>query len=338
MLNRFALVVLFVCLSLSVSASGQEAPAVPFAEWLAGVRAEGLARGISARTLDQALAGVEHLPVVLERDRTQPELKLSLKQYLDRRVTTRMVTKGREMARRHAALLKRVSDAFGVPSAVIVAIWGQESNYGAFQGTRPVVSALATLAYDPRRPSLFREELLSALTILDRGDIALNRLTGSWAGAMGQPQFMPSSYLKFAVDFDGDTRRDIWGSPADIFASIANYLKEHGWIADLRWGRPVRVDKKTAALLADRTSRVIEDRCEAKRTISEPLPYTEWTSLGVKAAEGGPLPKTDVGGSLLLIDGQYFLVTANYLALLDYNCAHNYTLSVARLADRIAGS
>jgi membrane-bound lytic murein transglycosylase B len=338
MLNRFALIAVFACGVMAAAPSGQEPRSTPFPEWLAGVRAEAIAKGITERTVDEALAGVELLPVVLERDRAQPELKLSLKQYLDRRVTAKMVKKGREMARKHAADLRRVTEAFGVPAPVIVAIWGQESNYGAFQGTRPTVSALATLAYDPRRPSLFRDELLAALQILDRGDTTLGQLTGSWAGAMGQPQFMPSSYLQFAVDFDGDGRRDIWRSPADVFASIANYLKEHGWAASLRWGRSVRVNSKAAALVGGLAPMATADRCEAKRSMSEPLPYSEWRTLGVKAVDGTTLPGLDVRGSLLQIDGQSFLVTVNYLALLDYNCAHNYTLSVARLADRIAGS
>ncbi len=322
---------------LETGLAGQQAPAQSFPEWLALLRSDGLARGISARTLDQALAGIELLPVVVERDRTQPELKLTVKQYMDRRVTTAMVRKGRELARLHASVLRQVSAAYGVPASVILAIWGQESNYGAFQGSRPTVSALATLAYDPRRPGMFREELLAALTIVDRGDIALERLTGSWAGAMGQPQFMPSSYLKFAVDFDHDGRRDIWGSPADIFASVANYLKEHGWDGSLRWGRPVRVDRATAKGLTDKVPPAGPSGCEAKREMTEPLPYSDWGALGVKAVDGKALPKTDVRGSLLQVDGQYYLVTVNYHALLDYNCAHTYSLSVARLADRIGG-
>ena len=323
---------------LAVDASGQQASPPPFPEWLASVRADGLTKGISARTLDEALARIELLPVVVERDRTQPELKLTLRQYMDRRVTARMIKRGRELARQHAAVLRRISAEYGVPASVIVAIWGEESNYGAFQGTRPTVSALATLAYDPHRPSMFRDELLSALMIVDRGDIPLDRLTGSWAGAMGQPQFMPSSYLQYAVDFDRDGRRDIWSSPPDVFASIANYLKEHGWAAGLKWGRPVKVDRKTAERLAEKVLPAASSGCEAKRGMTEPLPYADWKALGVKASNGSPLPKVDVMGSLLKIDGQYYLVTANYQALLDYNCAHTYSLSVVRLADRIAGS
>ncbi len=338
MSSRFALAVLFCCSLFSVRTAGQEKTPVPFPEWLEGVRAEALAKGISAHTIDEAFRAIELLPVVVERDREQPEQKLSLRQYLDRRVTAKMIRKGRELARQHEAVLTKVAAAYGVPSSIILSIWGQESNFGAFQGTRPTLSALATLAYDARRPSLFRDELMAALTALDVGDIEIGKLTGSWAGAMGQPQFMPSSYLKFAVDFDGDGRRDIWSSPADIFASIANYLKEHGWVADIRWGRPVKIDKKTAALVADKITRPPADRCDAKRTMSDPLPFAEWRALGVKAADGTPLPRFDVKGSLLLVDGQYFLVTANYQALLDYNCAHSYSLSVARLADRIAGT
>jgi membrane-bound lytic murein transglycosylase B len=214
-------------------ASAQEsAPAPPpFDEWLASLRAEALAKGISQRTVDAALGSIERLPVVVERDRTQAELTLTLNQYLKRRLPEHVVRAAREMASTCHADLQAAAEQYGVPRAVIVAIWGLESNFGRFQGVRPTVAALATLAYDSRRKALFREELFAALGILDSGDVAIEALKGSWAGAMGQTQFMPSSYLKWAVDADADGRRDIWASRPDIFGSIANYLKQHGWTA-----------------------------------------------------------------------------------------------------------
>ena len=213
---------------------------VPFEEWLAAVRAEALAKGISQSTVDAALGSVERLPVVVERDRTQAEVTLTLDQYVARRVPPRAVRTARTMASTHRAELQRASARFGVPRSVIVAIWGLESNFGRFQGVRPTIPTLATLAYDGRR-TLFRDELFAALRIIDSGDVAPDALRGSWAGAMGQSQFMPSSYLKWAVDGDGDGRRDIWTSLPDVFASIASYLKEHGWVRDQRWGREVRL-------------------------------------------------------------------------------------------------
>src|SRR6266851_614800 len=202
----------------------------PFAEWLAGVRKEALARGIKPEIVEQALSNVdEPLPVVLERDRSQAETVLSLEQYIARRLTAKRIRTGREMLARHRELLAQVAEKYGVPARIIVAIWGAESDYGTLTGIRPLVAALAKLAWEGRRATFFRAELFHALEILQRGDIDLAHLKGSWAGAMGQPQFMPSSYLDYAEDFDGDGKKDIWSTPADVFASIAHYLKGHGW-------------------------------------------------------------------------------------------------------------
>src|SRR4029078_4910017 len=168
----------------------------------------------------------EPLPSVIERDRSQAELVLTLDQYLKRRLTRRLVRTAQTAPRKHATLLSRVSARYGVPSSIIVAVWGLESNFGRFSGVRPTIATLTTLAYDQRRSSMFREELLKALEILDKGDVELTAMRGSWAGALGRPQCMPSSFLRYAQDFDGDGRRDIWRSTPDVFASIANFLKE----------------------------------------------------------------------------------------------------------------
>jgi membrane-bound lytic murein transglycosylase B len=212
-----------------------------------------------------------------------------------------------------------------------------ESNYGRFSGVRPTVPALATLAWDPRRSAFFRGELFDALEILNRGDIDLPRLKGSWAGAMGQTQFMPSSYLKFAEDFDGDGKRDIWSTPADVFASIANSLKGHGWAADQDWGREVAV----APAVARRIARDVAPRsgsCQAIRNMSVPLPLRRWEELGVRLPRGKALPKSDVPASLVSGSSRYFLVDSNYDAILEYNCAHSYAITVALLGDAIASN
>ena len=216
----------------AVSGAAQEAaPARPsFSEFLAGIRAEALTRGIDPAIVDSALADVEEpLAVVIERDRTQAEIVLPLETYISRRLTPKLIATGREHYAARASELAEVSGAYGVDPRIIAAIWGMESNFGRFSGVRPTIAALATLAWDPRRASFFRGELFNALEIVNRGDIDLPQLRGSWAGAMGQVQFMPSSYLDYAEDFDGDGRRDIWNTPADVFASIANYLLGHGW-------------------------------------------------------------------------------------------------------------
>jgi membrane-bound lytic murein transglycosylase B len=336
-------VVLLAPLASAPLRAQSSAPAMPspqaatersFGDWLAGFRAEALSKGIRAETLDQAFAGIEPLPIVLERDQTQPELTLPLDKYLARRLTRRTVSTARQMSSRHAALLRQVSTKYGVPQPVIVAVWGLESNFGRFSGVRPTIPTLATLAYQTRRAAFFRGELLDALTILDRGDIDLASMRGSWAGAMGQTQFMPSSYLKYAEDFDRDGRRDIWNSEADVFASIANYLKSHGWSASQRWGRAVRVPAGAAARISDAAPLRLEG-CDATRQLTQPLPLSRWRQLGVRASGGRELPKSEIPASLLHVEKRSFLVYPNYEALLAYNCAHAYALSVGLLSDRI---
>jgi membrane-bound lytic murein transglycosylase B len=329
-------------LALSVLASAQaQAPddARPsFADWLAGVRTEALTRGIRQDIIDQALANIdEPSPIVIERDRTQAETVLPLEAYVAHRVTPAVVATGREMLAQHRALLDRVAAAYGVSARIIVGVWGLESNFGRFSGVRPTVAALATLAWDPRRSAFFRGELFDALEILNRGDIDVDRMQGSWAGAMGQPQFMPSSYLQYAQDFDGDGTRDIWGSPADIFASIANYLKGHGWVAGESWGREVKVPPAAARTIASEVARR-DGGCQAKRDMTVPLPLTRWRELGVVAANGRALSSSGQLGSLVSGKTRHFLVFENYDALLDYNCAHAYAVSVALLADQLGSA
>src|SRR5438045_2579158 len=242
-------------LALALALQAQLAPVpplqVPFEEWLSGVRAEAKTRGISDATLDAAFAGLEPLPIVVQRDRSQAEIVQTLDRYLAQHVSAKVVRTAREQRVEHAALLERVSARYGVPAGILVAVWGLESNFGRFSGVRPTIQTLATLAYDPRRSAMFREELFSALTILNSGDVDPSALRGSWAGALGQPQFMPSSFLLYAQDFDGDGKRDIWRSTPDVFASIANFLAARGWNRDQAWGLEVRVPADTLAGLPE---------------------------------------------------------------------------------------
>ena len=316
----------------------ETAPRPTFTEWLAGVRAEALTRGIREDVVDAALADVvEPQPVIIERDRAQAEVVFSLEKYVSRRLTPQLIRSGRDAYAANRALLDQVAERYGVPPRIIVAIWGIESNYGRFSGVRPAVPALATLAWDPRRATFFRGELFNALEIVNRGDIDLPRLRGSWAGAMGQVQFMPSSYLKFAEDFDGDGHRDIWSTSADVFASIANYLHGHGWTADGTWGREVKV---TPAVRSRITEGVPQrsGTCAAMRNMTGPLPLARWQALGVRLPGGAALPKRDLDAALVSGDTRHFLVYSNYDALLEYNCAHSYAISVALLGDAIAST
>jgi peptidoglycan lytic transglycosylase B len=302
----------------------------PFTEWLTAFRAEAAERGIRPEILDHAFAGVEPVEQILERDRSQAEFTLNLDSYLRRRLTPSFIRTAQKMYAGRRSLLTKVGEKYGVSPRVVVAVWGLESNFGRFAGVRPTIPTLATLAYDQRRSAMFRNELFSALEILNRGDIELDHLKGSWAGALGQPQFMPSSYLQYAEDFDGDGRRDIWTSEPDVFASVANYLKQHGWTKGDSWGREVKLVGKAAESVPVR-----EAGCRAERAMTDPKPLKDWRKMGVKTMSGAPVPASSREASLMRAGKRSFLFYANYDAILAYNCAHTYALSVALLSDRL---
>jgi membrane-bound lytic murein transglycosylase B len=306
---------------------------VPFDQWLEGVRAEALARGIRQETVQQAFEGLQPQLIVVERDRTQAEFALTLDAYLARRLSKTLVRDTRGALARHEALFRKVAATYGVPADVLAAVWSIESNLGRFSGVRPTIQAVATLAWDGRRAAFFRRELLDALTIIDRGDIEPERLKGSWAGALGQPQFMPSTYLRYAQDFDGDGRRDIWDSEPDVFASVAYYMERHGWTAGEAWGREIRIPaagRKRALAIPRR-----EAGCRAERLMTQPQPLNEWRRMGFRTMSGTALPVSTAPASLLQAGARSFLLYSNYDALLAYNCAHTYALSVGLLADRL---
>ena len=331
----FAVVVFAAQVILPAAPTAQADTRPSFADFLAGVRTEALARGIRADVLDEALAHIdEPSAVVIERDRTQAETVLPLEKYVERRLTSKVVATGREMIARHHDLLEEIGDRYGVPPSLIISIWGFESNFGRFSGVRPTITALATLAWDPRRSALFRAELFDALEILNRGDIEFPRLRGSWAGAMGQVQFMPSSYLKFAEDFDGDGRRDIWATQADVFASIANYMTGNGWTTGDTWGREVKISPDARRRIANEVERR-NGTCQARRDMTTALPAARWRELDVRTASGQPLPATMPDAALVSGQTRSFLVYHNYDALLEYNCAHSYAIAVSLLADRL---
>src|SRR5262245_7113481 len=328
-----------VVVAAATRALAQESPAAPavppFVEWLAEVRTEALAKGIRPEIVEQAFAGIEQPdPTILERDRAQAEFTLDLGAYLKRRLTVKVIRTAREMYAQHRQILERVGKQYDVSPRILVSVWGLESNFGRVSGVRPTIPALVTLAYDPRRATMFRRELFDALEILNRGDIELDRLKGSWAGALGQPQFMPSSYLEYAQDVDGDGRRDIWSSPADVFGSVAYYLQKHGWAAGNAWGREVKLPAAAAGDALRRTP-MRETGCRAERAMTDPKPLSAWRKAGVRTAAGGLLPAIDTPASLVLAGSRAFLVYGNYEAILGYNCAHSYALAVGLLADRI---
>ena len=310
-----------------------ETPSPPFEEWLQQLIDEAHARGFSDDLINATLTGLTPISRVVQRDSSQAEFRISLDRYFRTRITPRVVRIGRQHAMDDRALLRRIQASYGVSPSILLAIWGMESHYGAFTGTYPVFRALATLASQPRRADFFRGELFNALSIVSGGYIDAKTMTGSWAGAMGQPQFMPSSYLKYAVDFDNDGLRDIWHSEADTLASIASYLRDAGWQPGQTWGREVTVSKAARERIEDIPMRDVG--CSAKRQMTERRPLPTWREAGVRLKAGGPLPGSELPASLVEVGGHSFLVYPNYETILDYNCAHLYALSVAMLADRI---
>lgn len=295
-----------------------------FDQWLARLRHEAVSRGISPQTLDEALQGVSPIPRVLELDRQQPEFTLTFEQYLERVAPQSRIDDGRRLLAENRALLVRISRRYGVQPRFIVALWGIESDFGRRMGSFPVVGALATLAYDGRRSAYFRRELMDALQILDAGHVRPHDMVGSWAGAMGQGQFMPSSFRRYAVDYDGDGRKDIWGSRADALASIASYLSGLGWRSGEPWGREVRLppgfDRRPIGKVRHRT-------------------LQQWRALGVRAADGSELANSQRRAVLIRPDGRggrVFLVFSNWHSLMRWNRSTYFATAVGYLADRIA--
>lgn len=343
MRKRGALVLLLALAAFPLTAQVPDAPspapaAAPerqsFPEWRERLIADARARGISERIITGALAGLEPLEHVIASDRTQAELTPGLDRYLKSRVTPAVVRRGRALAREHGTLLARLTRTYGVPGSIIEAIWGVESRYGRATGRVPIVPALATLAWEGRRAEFFRNQLFDALTGLDRGYIDPSAMQGSWAGAMGQPQFMPSSYLQYAVDFDGDGRRDIWQSTPDALASIANYLAQFGWQRGQSWGREVRVPRAKREAVGEAVPKRTEG-CYAIRNMTERRPLSRWRALGVTRMDGKPISIQGPDAALVDTGTRQFLVTASYDAILGYNCAHYYALSVGLLANRL---
>lgn len=297
---------------------------IEFDAWLKAFRKEAIERGVPAAIVDQSLAGVAPIPRVLELDRRQPETTLTFDEYIARVVNGARVETGRARLQEHRDVLTRVSQTYNVQPRFIVALWGIETDFGRLTGTFSIIASLATLAYDGRRSAFFREELHNALKIVARGNIAPQELRGSWAGAMGQSQFMPSSYLAYAVDFDGDGRADIWNSRADVFASAANYLSKVGWRGEETWGREVR--------LPDGFDRSLVDHTKIQKALAE------WQSLGVRRTDGGDLPSRELTASLIQpggAGGQSFLIYNNYRVLLRWNRSLYFATAVGFLADRI---
>ena len=323
---RLILRVLPLILSLFVPALLAQENEQSFADWLAELRAEARELGISEATLRE-LDNLQPLERVMELDSSQPEFVQTFTRYLGLRVTPNQVARGQSLLQQHSVLLEQVRQRYGVQPHYLVAFWAVESNYGRSTGGFSVLEALATLAFDPRRADFFRRQLLTALQIIDDGHIQAERMSGSWAGAMGQLQFMPNIFYQYGVDGDQDGRIDIWNSLPDIFHSAANFLSQSGWRGDERWGREVLLTEDFDFSLTGTSTR---------------KPLQEWRDLGVTQLNGAPIPvAAGMEASVILpagAQGPAFLGYANFRTTMTYNPSTFYALTVGHLADRYAGS
>ena len=318
-----------LCITISLSlliicfAPGN-ASATAFESWLRDFKKEAITKGISSLTLKNAFKTVKPIPRVVELDRKQPEFTLTFKQYLNRVVSKRRTKIGKLKLIEHKELLLNVSRKFNVQPRFIIALWGIETDFGRITGGFPVIASLATLAFDGRRSSFFRKELILALKIIEDGHITSENMKGSWAGAMGQNQFMPSSFHSFAIDYDGDGSADIWNSLPDIFASIANYLSKSGWKGDQTWGRPVLIPATLPKnFLGKKVKKAIQ----------------RWSELGVKRANGMELPIAKMAASIIRPEkggiGPAYIVYNNYRVILKWNRSDYFATAVGTLADSL---
>jgi membrane-bound lytic murein transglycosylase B len=295
-----------------------------FQTWLQALQEEALTRGIYQETINRTLNKVTIIPRVLELDNRQPEFAMTLNDYLDLVAPEVRVQEGREKWQEHQALLTGISRRYGVPPRFLLSLWGVETRYGQRNGRYPVIDALATLSYQGRRQSFFRKELFAVLYLVDQGFLAPENLNGSWAGALGLFQFMPSSIRRFGIDFDGDGRIDLSGTPADALASAANYLAKCGWKREQTWGMEVR--------LPPALNRKWIGLGKQKKT-------SQWRIMGVRDSQGQPLTNNlNVQGSLIQppgAEGRTFLVYHNYRVLLKWNRSYHFALAVGILADRL---
>lgn len=308
-----------------------------FAEYVIKLKAEALAQGFSQALIDESFAEVKFHKRAVKADRSQPENIETLDTYLPKRVPKWKVDKARILYKEHQVLLNQIGEKYQVQPRFIVALWGLETNFGKFTGGYNVISALATLAYEGRREVFFKKQLMAALTILDEGHITNKNMKGSWAGAMGQNQFMPTSFLSYAVDGDGDGKKDIWQNQADIFSSMANYLQKEGWNDELTWGRQVKLPKNfdyTLAIPKNTGSRKnwLKAWSKTEKTLAQ------WQTLGVRRSDGTNLPNVDIKAALVFPDdenGRAYLAYDNYKSLMHWNLSYYFVSSVGHLSDRI---
>jgi len=308
-----------------------------FKQYVIELKKEALSQGFPQDLVDSSFAKVKFHKRAVKADRKQPEKVETLDTYLPKRVPAWKVKKARQLYKQHQDILTKIGNDYSVQPRFIVALWGLETNFGKFTGGYNVISALSTLAYEGRREVFFKKQLWAALTILDEGHITINDMKGSWAGAMGQNQFMPSSFLAYAVDGDGDGKKDIWHNQVDIFASMANYLQKEGWNDDLTWGRQVKLPENFDISLAiPKNTGSRKNWLKAWSNTEKTL--AQWQALGVRRTDGTNLPKVDIKAALVFPDdenGRAYLAYNNYKSLMHWNLSYYFVSSVGHLSDRI---
>jgi membrane-bound lytic murein transglycosylase B len=314
------IVPLLVALLATSSLYAQEQTSPGFRSFLSDLWPDAQKRGVSRETFDNAIRGISPDDEVLRLTKSQPEYNRPVGDYVKNRLTANLLAGGKKNLDKWEKTLDAVEKKYGVDKEIIVAIWGLETGYGSFTGGKDVIRSLATLAHARYRDDFFRNELLAAFEILEQEHITRDKMRGSWAGAMGQPQFIPSSFLKFAVDFSGDGRRDIWSNVPDVLGSIGSYLRQHGWKPGVPWGYEVTVPRDFDYRVSRRA-------------------FAQWTELGVRRADGGKFPAH--GDGILFFPsgaaGPGFVVTSNYEAIKKYNLSDAYSLTVAGTANRLKG-
>lgn len=335
MIKKLAVILLSASLSTSVLA--EQKTQADFDVYVAALKKEALEKGYDEALVDQALATAKFKKKVISADKNQPEVKETLETYLPKRVPQWKIDRARKLYKENQDVLEKVAKEYGVQARFIVALWGLESNFGKIQGGHSVIASLVTLAFDGRRETMYKNQLWAALDILKEGHITLDKFKGSWAGAMGQTQFMPTSFNAYAVDYNGDGRKDIWTTEEDAFASIANYLKQAGWNDDLTWGRQVKLpegfDNANILKRGTRTrSQWLEYWKESERSLAD------WQAIGVRKMDGSDLPNVDVTAAMVMpddVNGRMYLAYDNYKALMHWNRSYYFATSVGYLSDRI---
>lgn len=308
-----------------------------FELYIVNLKQEAQLKGFSSELIESSFANVEFHQRAVKADRNQPEKVETLDTYLPKRLPNWKIQRARQKYKEHEALLVQVAADYGVQPRFIVALWGLETNFGKIMGNYNVISALSTLAFEGRREAFFKKQLWAALQILEEGHIDIANMKGSWAGAMGQNQFMPTSFVAYAVDGDGDGKKDIWGNQADVFASMANYLKREGWNDEITWGRQVKLpDNFDISLAIPKNTGSRKNWLKAWAKSEKTL--AQWQALGVRRTDGTSLPNVDVKAALIFPDnekGRAYLGYNNYKSLMHWNLSYYFVSSVGHLSDHI---